>query len=70
MKTKVYQSSYGDKRLPELKLAHVETIVVEEDPIAGQPGQEEEGEVDGEGEGDAQQGSLRNGFRRFAKVAG
>ncbi len=44
--------------------------MIEEDPIAGQPGQQEEGEVDGEGEGDAQQGSLRDGLRRFAKVAG
>jgi hypothetical protein len=42
--------------------------VIEEVSVAGQRRQEEEGEVDGEGEGDAQQRALWNRLRRFSKI--
>ena len=43
--------------------------MVEEGSVAGEAGQQEEAEVDGEGVRDAQQRALRDGLRRLAKVA-
>ena len=43
--------------------------MIEEVPVARQPRQEEEGEVDGEGEGDAEQCSLGDCLGGLSKIA-